>query len=257
MWVGLSDHVGSEVNMSNQMSVDQIAWQEKVNSGTSWTRDGSFERLGFLYLSNLCDPEELYCPVPEKRGQYNYWGKKLDQFNYSPEEVQVNGSTSRYWYPQYREIHSRIRVRLEKAIGRKLYNTYYYDRFYFPGQELTRHADRDACEISVTVNVGTNLEGKDADWPIWIKTPDTYADESKQVVTKVGENRSVIIKPGDGMVYKGCERPHWRDPMPTPKRRKRDILLRRPQKEYYYHQIFFHYVLADGQRAQCAWDQAR
>ena len=56
-------------------------------------------------------------------------------------------------------------MKLEEAIGRKLYNTYYYDRFYYPGQELTRHADRDACEISVSVHVSTNLEGKDADWP--------------------------------------------------------------------------------------------
>ena len=27
--------------------------------------------------------------------------------------------------------------------------------------------------------------------------------------------------------------------------------------EDYYHQIFFHYVLQDGQRAHCAWDKAR
>ena len=25
--------------------------------------------------------------------------------------------------------------------------------------------------------------------------------------------------------------------------------------EHYYHQIFFHYVLADGQRAHCTWDE--
>ena len=60
--------------------------------------------------------------------------------------------------PQYRSIHSGIRLKLEKELGRKLYNTYYYDRFYFPGQELTKHTDRDACEISVTVNVSTNLK---------------------------------------------------------------------------------------------------
>ena len=33
-------------------------------------------------------------------------------------------------------------------------------------KELTRHADRDACEISVSVHVSTNLEGKDADWSL-------------------------------------------------------------------------------------------
>ena len=90
-----------------------------------------------------------------------------------------------------------------------------------------------------------------------IKTPDTYTDKTKATVLVPGENRSLVLKPGDGLVYKGCERPHWRDPMPTPRRRKRDIILRRKEKEYYYHQIFFHYVLQDGNRAQCAWDKAR
>jgi len=142
-------------------------------------------------------------------------------------------------------------MKLEEHLGRKLYNTYYYDRFYYPGQELTRHADRDACEISVTVHINTNLEGKDKDWPIWIKTPDTYTDKTKSTVLVPGENRSVVLQPGDGMVYKGCERPHWREAMPGKKKSWFN------KKEYYYHQIFFHYVLADGQRAHCAWDRAR
>ena len=111
---------------------------------------------------------------------------------------------------------------------------------------MTRHSDRDACEISVSVHVGTNLEGEDADWPFWIKTPDTYTDKTRATVSTPGENRSVILKPGDGLVYKGCERPHWRDPMPRPKN----------EKEYYYHQIFFHYVLQDGRRAHYAWDRS-
>ena len=45
--------------------------------------------------------------------------------------------------------------------------------------------------------------------------------------------------------------------MPVPRRRKRDIILRRPETEWYYHQIFFHYVLQDGFRAHCAWDRSR
>ena len=66
--------------------------------------------------------------------------------------------------------------------------------------------------------------------PIWVKTPDTYTDETKASVLVPGENRAVILQPGDGMIYKGCERPHWRDAMPTPRRRKRDIILRRKEK---------------------------
>ena len=242
--------------MAEAMTQEQIDFQERVNAGTSPTNNEEFDKNGYLVLKNLWDAKDLYCDPPEVKGQYNYFGK-VDKFNHIPVENQVEGSTSRYYWPPYKFAHSQIRLKLEEAIGKKLYNTYYYDRFYYPGQALTRHADRDACEISVTVHCSTNLEGKDADWPIWIKTPDTYTDKTKSTVLVPGENRSVILHAGDGMIYKGCERPHWRDPMPTPKRRKRDIILRRKEKEYYYHQIFFHYVLADGQRAHCAGDKAR
>ena len=60
------------------------------------------------------------------------------------------------------------------------------------------------------------------------------------------------------MIYKGCERPHWRDPMSGFSGKKSKKLFgKTPAAEQYYHQIFFHYVLADGQRAHCAWDRAR
>ena len=236
------------------MNEAQLLWQERINTGTAWTRNESFEKNGYLIIKDLWDPKELYHPLPEIRGQIKYWGKQIDQFNHAPVEQQVEGSLARYWHPQYRQIHTGIRLKLEEALGRKLYNTYYYDRYYFPGQELTRHADRDACEISVTVHISTNLEGKDADWPIWIKTPDTYTDKKKTQILVPGENRSVVLQAGDGMVYKGCERPHWRDPMPGAKKSKK---LFGKNQELYYHQIFFHYCLQDGQRAHCAWDRAQ
>ena len=230
--------------MVEQMSEDQVLHQERMNTGTSWTRNEQFDKDGYLVVKDLWDKDELFHPLPEERGQINYWDNRVENFQHQPVEGQVEGSLARYWHPQYRLIHSGIRLKLEKIIGRKLYNTYYYDRYYFPGQELTKHADRDACEISVSVHISTNLEGEDAKWPFKIKTP-------------AGEERSLSLEAGDGLLYKGCERPHWREAMPTPKRRKRDIILFRKQKEYYYHQIFFHYVLADGRRAHCAGDMAR
>jgi len=229
--------------MVEQMTSEQIQFQERMNTGTSWTRNEKFDKDGYLVIKDLWDPEALYHPVPPEKGQYNYWDNNPEHFNHVPEEGQVEGSIARYWHPQYRRIHSGIRKKLEKSIGRKLYNTYYYDRFYFPGQELTRHADRDACEISVSVHISTNLKGQDTKWPFWIKTPS-------------GEERSLSLEPGDGLLYKGCERPHWRNPMPGV--RKRDIIpFLKKTNPYYYHQIFFHYVLQDGRRAHCAWDRAR
>ena len=56
--------------------------------------------------------------------------------------------------------------------------------------------------------------------PFCIKTPTKYSKEDKDEIIALGESRSLILKPGDGLIYKGCERPHWRDPMPTPKKKK-------------------------------------
>lgn len=226
----------------------ELMIQERRNVGTSWTRNEGFERNGYLVIKNLFDPQELYHSVPVERGQINYYGS-VDRFDYQPEEQQVNGSLARYNHPRYRRIHNEIRLKLEAMIGRKLYNTYYYDRFYFSGQELKKHADRDACEISVTFHISTNLK---EEWPIWIKTPDTYTDDKKTEVLVPGENRSVVLAAGDAMVYKGCERPHWRDPMPVGKRGWFS-----KKEELYYHQIFFHYVLQDGYRSHYAFDAVK
>ena len=244
--------------MAEKMTEAQLLFQERQNTGTAWTRNEKFEKDGYLIVKDLWDPEELYHPVPELRGQLNYWDDNPEHFNHTPVEGQVEGSCARYWHPQYRKIHSGVRKKLEKELGRKLYNTYYYDRYYFPGQALTKHADRDACEISVTIHVSTNLPDNLKDWEVKIKTPDKFTDTKKTAVLVPGEERACVLNPGDGMVYKGCERPHWRDPMPgTPKGKKSKKLFGKEQPEQYYHQIFFHYVLQDGERAHCAWDRAR
>lgn len=230
--------------MPEEMSLEDIEFSKRTNTGTSWTRNEDFDKNGYLIVKDLYDPQELYREVPEIRGLVEYWGDKENLYNYSPEEGQVDGSLATYSHPQYRQIHSLVRLKLEKIIGRKLYNTYYYDRFYFPDQSLTIHTDRPSCEISVSVHISSNATWP---WPLWIETP-------------YGENHSCILEPGDGMVYKGCERPHWREPLPG-KEHKPSWLDKIRKKEFYddtyYHQVFFHYVLQDGIRAHCAWDRSR
>ena len=244
--------------MAEGMTEMEVLVQERRNTGTTWTRNEDFDKDGYLKIKDLWAPEELYHPLPDLRGQLNYWDKNPEHFNHTPVEQQVEGSLARYWHPQYRSIHSGVRKKLQKVLGRKLYNTYYYDRYYFSGQELIKHADRDACEISVSIHISTNLP-EDTKWPIWVKTPDTYTDKSKSEVLVPGEERSVVLDPGDGMIYKGCERPHWRDRMPGTLvgEKTGGWLSKRQKEEYYYHQIFFHYVLQDGQRSHCAGDRAR
>ena len=51
-------------------------------------------------------------------------------------------------------------------------------------------------------------------WPIYFKTPDKYTDSSKKKISQKGKIVGLNLERGDGVVYKGCERPHWRDAMP-------------------------------------------
>jgi hypothetical protein len=206
---------------------------ERANIGSSWTRNEDFDKNGCLVIKDLYNPEILYHPLPEMRGQLNYRSKDLDDFEHVEVEHQVEGSLARYWHPQYRKAHNEIKSAIESIIGRKLYKTYYYDRFYFAGQKLVKHIDRDACEISVSVHISSNLQ---EDWPFFIKVPS-------------GESIGLSLKPGDAVLYKGCERPHWRYEMPYPSK----IV----EGELYYHQIFFHYVLQDGLRAHFAYDRGQ
>jgi hypothetical protein len=216
---------------------------EPNSSDTSSGAKQFFNKYGYMIIENLCDPKEIYHPVPKERGQYSYWGKKLHQFNYIPEERQVNGSLSRYSHPYYRELHNKIRIILEDILEEKLYNTYYYDRFYFVGQRLFRHADRDACEVSVSIQVSTN---SDVPWPFCIETPS-------------GEEHFAILQDGWGLLYKGCEREHWRDPLQSRYTKFGKFINKITKKEddTYHHQIFFHYVRANGPRAHCAYDMAK
>ena len=202
-----------------------------------------FDRHGYMIIKNLYDAKELYRPVPEERGQINYWGKEKGQFNYFPEETQVNGSLATYTHPQYRQAHTNIRLILEDILGEKLYNTYYYDRYYFAGQRLFRHADRDACEISVSIQISSN---RSKPWPFCIETP-------------IGEERFCNLKDGWGLLYKGCEREHWRDPLKSRYNKRGRLVnwIRRKKDDTYHHQVSFHYVRANGPRAHCANDQSR
>ena len=219
------------------MTEEDLIKYELENSGTSWTRNQFFDENGYLILKKICDPKLLYCPVPTDRGLFKWWGMREDQFVLDNDQ-QVEDSIERYWYPQYKDIHTTIKNIVETLIGRRLYETYYYDRFYFPGQELKKHIDRPACEISVTVHIDTNIKEH---WPILVKNVN-------------GENISVVLEPGDAMIYKGCERPHWRESMPGLLETIRDGI---DKNSLYYHQIFFHYVLQDGVRAHYAWDRGQ
>jgi hypothetical protein len=211
----------------------------KLNANNGAVKE-FFDKYGFAIIWGLYD-EELLKEEPPKdlKGMVHYHQNSSDSYH-TEDEYQVPGSLARYHYPKYRSAHTNIKFKLEKILGEKLYNTYFYDRFYFEGQELTPHTDRDACEISFTFQIGNN---RDRVWPLWFRTPD-------------GEDKFVCLPDGGGIIYKGCEILHWRNPLESKYNKYQKFarkLLRKPD-DTYHHQVFFHYVRANGPRVHCAND---
>ena len=106
----------------------------------------------------------------------------------------------------------------EKACGKKLYPTYSYARLYKPGEELKKHTDRPACEISATVTLG--FEGDV--WSIFMA------------------GNKVDMKVGDAVLYRGMDLEHWREKYTEGK---------------WQAQVFLHYVDADGPHAEWKYDK--
>ena len=96
---------------------------------------------------------------------------------------------------------------MEKATGLKLYPAYTYARIYKKGDELKRHKDRFSCEISTTMNLGGD------DWPIYLSPNENVGIPDGKKITTISQAKGIRVdlKPGDMLVYSGCELEHWRE----------------------------------------------
>lgn len=107
----------------------------------------------------------------------------------------VPNASCAYADPVMEHVLERLRPAVEGATGLPLHPTYSYVRLYRQGDALARHQDRPACEISVSLNVGQEPA---APWPLSIAGPNGEA--------------AIALAPGDGLIYRGTECDHWREP---------------------------------------------
>ncbi len=113
---------------------------------------------------------------------------------------------------------------IEQVTQRPLFPTYSFFRIYRAGNDLKRHTDRPACEFSVSLNLGYRAP---ASWPLWVEGP-------------LGA-RSAVLEPGDAVVYRGIECPHWRESFDGE----------------FVAQLFLHYVDQEGPHAEWRFDKNR
>ena len=110
-------------------------------------------------------------------------------------DEQVPNTYSHYGDIAMETLLQEVKPIMEKQTKLKLSETYSYARIYKKGDVLARHKDRSSCEISTTLNRGGDS------WPICL---DPTGKQGQAGV-------KIDLKPGDMLVYSGCDLEHWRE----------------------------------------------
>ena len=142
---------------------------------------------------NTCKQARYFSPFENILGSYD--------------DEQIPNTYSHYADIAMETLMLKCQPQMEKVTGLKLYPAYTYARIYKKGDILKRHKDRFSCEISTTMNLGGD------DWPIYLE-PDPKKGGVKPGQGYVSDNTKgvrVDLKPGDMLVYSGCELEHWRE----------------------------------------------
>lgn len=145
--------------------------------------------------------------------------------NYAPLDDFVPNAHSKYADPAMETLLLSLQPMMEETTGLSLIPTYSYYRVYRNGNDLIKHKDRNACEISCTVAFDFSYSDSNFEWPIYMN------------------NQRVVLSPGDCVVYRGIDLEHWREP------------LNHPDPNVWHVQGFFHWVDANGPHVDQAYDQ--
>jgi hypothetical protein len=110
-----------------------------------------------------------------------------------------NNSNELFWIPFIM-----LTPIVEEVIGTTIYPSYFYQRVYTYGATLPEHVDREQCEISASIHLGS-----DSPWSI------------------IANDNTINLTKGDALIYKGTEVIHSRPNTYTGD---------------YYSQLFLHWV---------------
>ncbi len=101
-------------------------------------------------------------------------------------------------------LHRRIEPLVARAVSRPIKRSYSYTISYTEGAVLRLHTDRPQCEYTLSLAIDATPDaGREQAWPLCL---DSKAD------------RGVVafrLAPGDGLLFRGRELPHFRDELGT------------------------------------------
>jgi hypothetical protein len=168
-----------------------------------------FKKDKYIYLHNFLDKDNC-------KELTNILKDLVDE-NKTTNDDQCPNSEAIHGTCTFDKLLEDLLPHFEKACGKRLYPTYSYARLYKPGEELKKHKDRPACEISATVTLG--FEGDV--WSIYMA------------------GNKIDMQVGDAILYRGMEVEHWRE---------------KYTEGQWQAQVFLHYVDADGPHADQKYD---
>jgi|TARA_R100001530_G_C4309553_1_gene152654 hypothetical protein len=125
-------------------------------------------------------------------------------------DPQVPGTYSHYGDIAMETLLTKLKPKMEKITGTKLYENYSYARIYKVKDILRKHKDRFSCEISTTLHLGGDIN-----WPIYLNpNPEEGGNNptTGQYMPSKSKGVKVNLKPGDMLVYRGQLLEHWREP---------------------------------------------
>ena len=169
----------------------------------------------YIIIPNFINPHKAHSLEEEYR--------KYCSDNNIEGDPQAPESHSSYNYISFLELLCEKTQEVSSILEETVLPTYVYSRVYHRDSVLERHRDRDACEISLTLHLGS-----DKPWEIYIESPK-------------GEERCVNLRPGDAMLYLGKVADHWRNEF----------------SGEYYTQVFLHYVRSRGDCAYTYFDKCK
>ena len=162
----------------------------------------SLEKNKYKYVKNM-----LSLDIVDFLSTWSIQNFKITPDPQAPMSFSVHSDDSQI----YTHVLHYLKPIMEKETGLNLKPTYSYNRVYVGGSSLEKHKDRGECEISASICLKYHYENKNYKWPLYM------------------QDTPIIIKEGDGVIYKGCEIEHWRP------------VFNQPQK-CWHHQLFIHYL---------------
>jgi len=195
----------------------------------------SFKKNKYQVIRNaiskeLADIVYLYLQISAEADHWLLTNQTTHEGNFlvgNFKDPQVPGSYAKYADRLMETLLLKTIPVMKAKTGLDLIPTYSYTRLYRTGNILNRHKDRPSCEISTTLNLGGDP------WPIYIDPTgsDNVIDEHKGIMkSNAPKGNKVDLKPGDMLIYSGCELEHWREPF----------------KGKLCGQVFLHYNHANG-----------